>query len=108
MTSWRPAGPRRWPRLDRARFPGREAVFDAFGAEASGFALDRLGIRPAEAVFVGDALADLEMARATGTPFVAVGGTTDPAVFTASGAGTIWSGVGAWVDALLAPEARPR
>ena len=64
-------------------------------------ALDTMGLAPADTVYVGDAPADLEMARAVGAPFVAVGRTTDPAVFRAAGVERIWSGVGEWADALL-------
>lgn len=64
-------------------------------------ALETLGLAPADSVFVGDAPADLEMARAVGAPFVAVGRTTDAAVFRAAGVERVWSGVGEWADALI-------
>ena len=38
--------------------------------------LAALEVDPADAVYVGDTLTDLEMARAAGSPFVAVGDTT--------------------------------
>jgi phosphoglycolate phosphatase len=39
-------------------------------------ALDELGVAPADTVYVGDTLVDMEMALAAGTRFAAVGGTT--------------------------------
>jgi phosphoglycolate phosphatase-like HAD superfamily hydrolase len=67
-------------------------------------ALDVLGLRPADALYVGDTPEDLAMARAAGSPFVAVGRTTDPAAFAACGVDRVWPGVGAWVDDLLGPR----
>jgi HAD superfamily hydrolase (TIGR01509 family) len=72
-------------------------------------ALERLGVPAADALYVGDTPTDLEMARAAGTPFVAVGRTTDEAIFVAAGVDRVWPGVGAWVDDLLAePRERRR
>ena len=74
-------------------------------------ALETMGVPADETVYVGDAPADLEMARAAGARFVAVGRTTDPAVFRAAGVERVWGGVGEWSDALLdgrAPGARAR
>jgi phosphoglycolate phosphatase len=67
-------------------------------------AIEAMGVPPAGSVYVGDATADLEMARAVGASFVAVGRTTEPAVFRAAGVDRVWSGVGEWVDHLLAPS----
>lgn len=64
-------------------------------------ALDDLGLRAADTVYVGDAPADLEMARAAGAPFVAVGRTTSASAFAAAGVDRVWPGVGAWVDHVL-------
>lgn len=64
-------------------------------------ALETLGLHPADAPYVGDTPTDLEMARAAGTPFVAVGRTTEAAAFEALGVDRVWSGVGEWVDHLL-------
>jgi HAD superfamily hydrolase (TIGR01549 family) len=68
-------------------------------------ALDELGVAASETVYVGDTTVDLEMARAAGAPFVAVGRTTPETRFRAAGVHRIWSGVGAWVDDLLGPRA---
>lgn len=58
---------------------------------------------PAErTVYVGDTTVDLEMARAAGAPFEAVGATIPASVFEAAGVGRVWTGVDAWVDELLA------
>jgi HAD superfamily hydrolase (TIGR01509 family) len=64
-------------------------------------ALDELGLAAADTVYVGDTTVDLEMARAAGAAFVAVGTTTSPADFRAAGVGRVWTGVGAWADDLL-------
>ena len=64
-------------------------------------ALDEMGVAAADTVYVGDTTVDLEMARAAGAPFVAVGRTTSPEVFRAHGVDTVWPGVGAWADDLL-------
>jgi HAD superfamily hydrolase (TIGR01509 family) len=68
-------------------------------------ALDELAAPPADAVYVGDTVTDREMARAAGTPFVAVGATTRPEAFRQAGADRVWPGIGAWIDALLAGAA---
>lgn len=68
-------------------------------------ALGELAVPAASAVYVGDTVTDLEMARAAGTPFVAVGTTTRPEAFRQAGADRVWPGVGAWTDALLAGAA---
>ena len=60
-----------------------------------------MGVAAADTVYVGDTTVDLEMARAAGAPFVAVGRTTSPEVFRAHGVDTVWPGVGAWADDLL-------
>jgi HAD superfamily hydrolase (TIGR01509 family) len=65
-------------------------------------ALAELGVDPAAAVYVGDTLTDLEMARAAGSSFVAVGDTTMEQAFLEAGADRVWPGVGAWADDLLA------
>jgi HAD superfamily hydrolase (TIGR01509 family) len=67
-------------------------------------ALGELGIAAGASVYVGDTTVDLEMARAVGTPFVAVGTTTSPAAFRAAGVERLWDGVGAWVDDVLGPR----
>ena len=64
-------------------------------------ALLELGVPAPETVYVGDTTIDLEMAVAAGAPFVAVGSTTRPEAFWAAGVPRVWSGVGAWADALL-------
>jgi HAD superfamily hydrolase (TIGR01509 family) len=69
--------------------------------EALLVALAELGVPAGHAVYVGDTPTDLEMARAAGTPFVAVGRTTADAAFLALGVDRVWPGVGAWADALL-------
>jgi HAD superfamily hydrolase (TIGR01509 family) len=69
-------------------------------------ALDELGVRAAETVYVGDTTVDLEMARAAGAPFVAVGRTTSADVFRAHGVERVWPGVGAWADDLLGTARR--
>jgi HAD superfamily hydrolase (TIGR01509 family) len=65
-------------------------------------ALDELGVGPAATIYVGDTPVDLEMTRAAGASFVAVGKTTPEEVFRAAGVDRVWSGVGAWTDDLLA------
>lgn len=70
-------------------------------------ALGELGVEPARTVYVGDTTVDLEMARAAGAAFAAVGTTTDPEAFRAAGIEPVWSGVGAWVDDLLGERRRP-
>jgi pyrophosphatase PpaX len=64
-------------------------------------ALDELDVDPARTVYVGDTTVDLQMARAAGTSFAAVGSTTSEAAFRAAGVGRVWPGVGAWADDLL-------
>ncbi len=64
-------------------------------------ALQRLGLRAGDTIYVGDAPADLAMAAATGAPFVAVGRTTDAETFRSVGVDRVWSGVGEWADHLL-------
>ena len=64
-------------------------------------ALDQLGVRPDRTVYVGDTPVDLEMARAAGAAFAAVGATTGEAAFREAGADRVWAGVGAWADELL-------
>jgi HAD superfamily hydrolase (TIGR01509 family) len=74
--------------------------------EALLLALRDLGVRPADAVYVGDTTVDLAMAAAAGTPFEAVAGTTSEATFRAAGVARVWTGVGEWADDLL--RDRPR
>jgi pyrophosphatase PpaX len=69
-------------------------------------ALDELGVDAARTVYVGDTTVDLEMARAAGTSFVAVGSTTSEAAFRVAGVGRVWPGVGAWADDLLGTRSR--
>ena len=64
-------------------------------------ALDELGVAPADTVYVGDTTIDLEMARAAGARFAAVGTTTSVEAFRAAGVDRVWPGVGAWADDLL-------
>jgi HAD superfamily hydrolase (TIGR01509 family) len=64
-------------------------------------ALAEMGMAPSDTVYVGDTTVDLEMARAAGAAFVAVGRTTSPDVFRAHGVERVWPGVGAWADDLL-------
>jgi HAD superfamily hydrolase (TIGR01509 family) len=63
--------------------------------------LDKLGVAPADAVYVGDTIVDLEMTLAAGAAFAAVGGTTSLTAFRAAGVDRVWPGVGAWADDLL-------
>ena len=67
-------------------------------------ALDELGVGPAATVYVGDTPVDLEMTRAAGASFVAVGTTTPEEVFRAAGVDHVWGGVGEWTDDLLGPS----
>jgi HAD superfamily hydrolase (TIGR01549 family) len=67
-------------------------------------ALRRLGIAPADTIYVGDTTVDLEMASAAGARFAAVGTTTPEAAFRAAGVDRVWPGVGAWAAALLAGD----
>jgi phosphoglycolate phosphatase len=67
-------------------------------------ALADLGVAAADSVYVGDTMIDLAMAEAAGSPFVAIGGTTDEAAFRAAGVERVWPGVGAWADDLLATD----
>ena len=64
-------------------------------------ALDELGVAPAATTYVGDTPVDLEMTRAAGASFVAVGTTTPASVFLAAGVDRVWSDVGSWADDLL-------
>jgi HAD superfamily hydrolase (TIGR01549 family) len=64
-------------------------------------ALDELGLAAGDTVYIGDTTVDLEMARAAGAAFEAVGGTTTEAAFREAGVERVWTGVGAWADALL-------
>jgi len=66
-------------------------------------ALAELGVRARDTVYVGDTTVDLEMARAAGAPFVAVGRTTSEERFRVAGIGRVWRGVGEWADDLLGP-----
>jgi phosphoglycolate phosphatase len=65
-------------------------------------ALAELRVDPSHAVYVGDTVTDLAMARAAGSAFVAVGDTTMARAFVEAGADRVWPGVGAWADDLLA------
>lgn len=76
--------------------------------EALQRALDELGLAAEDTVYVGDTTVDLEMARAAGAAFAAVGGTTSEARFRARGVDRVWEGVGAWADDLLGPSDRDR
>jgi len=69
-------------------------------------ALEDLGVDPADTVYVGDTIVDLEMARRAGTAFAAVGDTTSGEAFRAAGVPRVWPGVGAWADHLLGRPAR--
>ena len=72
-------------------------------------ALDELGVAPAATVYVGDTTVDLEMARAAGASFAAVGTTTSEDAFRAAGVARVWSGVGDWADHVLhGPGGRPK
>ncbi len=64
-------------------------------------ALDELGLDAGRTIYVGDTTADLEMARAAGADFAAVGATTSEAAFREAGVSRVWTGVGAWADELL-------
>jgi pyrophosphatase PpaX len=68
-------------------------------------ALGELGVSAADAVYVGDTVTDLDMARAAGATFAAVGGTTTASAFHRAGVSQVWAGVGAWADDLLAGAA---
>lgn len=67
-------------------------------------ALDELGVAPGRTVYVGDTTVDLEMARAAGAAFAAVGSTTPAPAFLAAGIDRVWPGVGAWAEDLLGPR----
>ena len=67
-------------------------------------ALEEMGVRPEDTVYVGDTTIDLEMATAAGAAFAAVGTTTSAAAFRAAGVDRVWPGVAAWADDLLAPR----
>ncbi len=71
-------------------------------------ALEELGVAAAQSVYVGDTTVDLEMARAAGAPFAAVGTTTSAETFREVGVAHVWPGVGAWADELLGPGGAPR
>jgi HAD superfamily hydrolase (TIGR01509 family) len=73
--------------------------------EALLLALRDLGLAAEQTVYVGDTTVDLEMARAAGARFAAVGTTTPESVFRAAGVDRVWPGVGAWADDLLASAA---
>jgi HAD superfamily hydrolase (TIGR01509 family) len=75
--------------------------------EALLLALGALGLPAVDTVYVGDTPVDLEMARAAGAAFVAVGSTTAADAFKAAGADRVWPGVGAWADDLLGRHAEP-
>ncbi len=64
-------------------------------------ALETLGVEPADTIYVGDTTVDLEMARAAGASFAAVGTTTSEAAFRDAGVERVWPGVAAWADDLL-------
>jgi len=66
-------------------------------------ALDQLGLAAGDTVYIGDTTVDLEMARAAGAAFAAVGATTTEASFREAGADRVWRGVGEWTDDLLRP-----
>ena len=66
-------------------------------------ALDELRLDAGQTVYIGDTTVDLEMARAAGAAFAAVGGTTTEAVFREAGVERVWTGVGQWADHLLGP-----
>jgi HAD superfamily hydrolase (TIGR01509 family) len=70
-------------------------------------ALDELGVRATETVYVGDTTVDLAMASAAGAPFVAVGRTTPGPRFREAGVDHVWAGVGEWTDDLLGPRPAP-
>jgi phosphoglycolate phosphatase-like HAD superfamily hydrolase len=67
-------------------------------------ALDEMGVAPADSVYIGDTVVDLQMASAAGAPFVAVGTTTRPEAFRAAGADPVWAGIADWTDVLLGPR----
>jgi phosphoglycolate phosphatase len=69
-------------------------------------ALDELGVRAAETVYVGDTIVDLDMANRAGVAFAAVGSTTPDAAFREAGVERVWGGVGAWADDLLGRPSR--
>jgi HAD superfamily hydrolase (TIGR01509 family) len=70
-------------------------------------ALDELGVAAADTIYVGDTTVDLEMARAAGASFAAVGTTTAEAAFREAGVERVWPGVGAWAAHLLDGSADP-
>jgi HAD superfamily hydrolase (TIGR01509 family) len=75
--------------------------------EALLLALRALRLPAERTVYVGDTIVDLEMARAAGSAFVAVGSTTPEAHFRAAGVERLWPGVGAWTNDLLAGQRPP-
>ncbi len=64
-------------------------------------ALDELGVRPEDTIYVGDTTVDLAMASAAGARFAAVGTTTSSEVFREAGVDRVYGGVGEWTDTLL-------
>ena len=70
-------------------------------------ALDALGVDAPDAVYVGDTITDLEMARAAGVTFVPIGGTTPDDAFHARDARPVWPSVVAWADHILGNETPP-
>lgn len=69
-------------------------------------ALTAIGVDAIDAVYVGDTMVDLEMARSAGVRFVPIGGTTDDAAFYARGAAPVWPSVAAWAAQVLDPGSR--
>jgi len=68
--------------------------------------LVRMGVAPGDAVYVGDTVIDLAMARAAGVPFVPIGGTVPDPLFHAEEAIPVWPSVAAWAEDLLAQDSR--
>jgi HAD superfamily hydrolase (TIGR01549 family) len=69
-------------------------------------ALAALGVDSADAVYVGDTVVDLEMARAAGVRFVPIGGTIDDDAFHVRDARPVWPSVAAWAAHVLDPVSR--
>jgi phosphoglycolate phosphatase len=70
-------------------------------------ALTSMRVLPGDAVYVGDTIIDLAMARAAGVPFVPIGGTIPDHLFHAEEASPVWPSVAAWAEDLLAEDSRP-
>ena len=67
-------------------------------------ALDALEVAAADAVYLGDTIVDLKMARAGGVRFIPIGGTIDNEAFHAFDARPVWPSVAAWASHVLGAD----